>query len=175
MNENNLIDPEISAMGTIATALNSLETEEEILRVLDWAAKRFGATSQIPLASVMPENNSGISSEMPSIKFDSLADFFAEANPSTVADKALVTGYWIQYIGCDGEGSPEFEAATVNRKLKDLGHRISNITDAFSALQSKKPQLVVQTKKSGSSRQARKKYKLTTTGKDTVESMIGLS
>jgi hypothetical protein len=40
-------------------------------------------------------------------------------------------------------------------------------------LKSQKPALVVQLKKSGSTKQARKKYKLTTAGKKAVEQLIG--
>ena len=48
--------------------------------------------------------------------------------------------------------------------LKDLGHRASNITDALSSAMKEKPALIIQVKKSGSARQARKLYKLTDAG-----------
>jgi hypothetical protein len=43
---------------------------------------------------------------------------------------------------------------------------------ALNSLIAKKPQLVIQTRKSGSSQQARKKYKLTNEGLNKVERML---
>ena len=60
----------------------------------------------------------------------------------------------------------------MNKKLKDLGYRVSNITTAFNGLINRRPQLVIQTKKSGTSKQARKLYRLTTEGQRAVERML---
>jgi DNA-binding PadR family transcriptional regulator len=49
---------------------------------------------------------------------------------------------------------------------------VSNITTALSSLIERKPQLVIQTRKSGNSKQARKRYRLTDAGIRAVERMI---
>jgi DNA-binding PadR family transcriptional regulator len=66
----------------------------------------------------------------------------------------------------------ELEGFTLNKELKNLGHGVSNITSALDTLMSRKPALVIQTKKSGTSKQARKKYKLTLEGLRAVERMV---
>jgi hypothetical protein len=64
------------------------------------------------------------------------------------------------------------EAQAVNTRLKDLGHGVGNITRAFEALKDEKPALIVQTKKEGSTQQARKKFRVTAEGKKKVEGML---
>ena len=65
-----------------------------------------------------------------------------------------------------------FDDAQILPELKNLGHGVGNVTRAFSALITQRPQPVVQTRKSGSSKQARKRYKLTTVGINRVEEMV---
>jgi hypothetical protein len=96
-----------------------------------------------------------------------LADFFAGISPKTQEDRALVVGYWMQFQ----QGETELDAQRINGELKNLGHPVANITSALEGLKARKPQLVMQTKKSGSAKQARKKYKLTLAGKKAVEEM----
>jgi hypothetical protein len=101
--------------------------------------------------------------------FETIADLFHATDPKSDADKALVAGYWLQTRGTE----PDFDAQTVNQALKDFGHRVANITNAFNALIARRPQFVIQTKKSGTSRQARKRYKLTSVGLGAVDQMMG--
>jgi len=100
--------------------------------------------------------------------FSTFADFYDAADPKTQADGALVAAVWLL-----DQGSEQFAALAINRELQNLGRRIGNITDALSSLQSKKPALVVQVKKAGRSRQARKTYKVTRPGIERVREMIG--
>ena len=88
--------------------------------------------------------------------------------PRTEIDKAMVAAYWVQV--CQGAGS--FQSQSLNDALKDLGHRIGNITEALNQLKDDRPTLVLQLKKSGNTRQARKTYKLTQAGMARVEEMI---
>jgi len=97
-----------------------------------------------------------------------VADLFAAAAAQTDADRALVVGYWLQII----TSQPDFDSFTVNRDLKNLGHGVANITSAFDTLIERKPQHVIQTRKSGSAKQARKRYKLTEEGKKAVQRMV---
>lgn len=160
-------------MKAVAEALSVLDAEATS-RVLRWAAERFG-NIQLPAAAnagsvdVEVENNNGVpppNGAKP--EYESLAELHAALSPDTDAERALIAAYWFQCI----EGMPEFGAQTINTALRDLGRRISNITTAFSSLMGQKPQLVVQLKKSGGAKQARKTYKLTTAGRTKVEDMI---
>ena len=156
-------------MKAVADALTGLH-KDAVSRVLQWAAGSFGASIALPpRAKFGPtkaeEDDSGAGSQ----EFDSLADLYAVAQPKTDADRALVTGYWYQFK----EAQEEFAAQTINTALKNLGHGVSNITNAMETLKAQSPALVMQLRKSGSSQQARKKYKLTAAGKKAVELLVG--
>jgi hypothetical protein len=156
---------ELKAMQSVVEALNPLDGSAR-RRVLAWAHEacvQTGSASQFPgvVASTIP--NDPIARQPQSS--ETLGDFFARLDPQTESDKALVVGYWMQ----TKEGRPEFDAQSVNNELKHMGHRIGNITVAFNHLIAQRPQQVIQTKKSGNSKQARKLYKLTTAGVNRIE------
>lgn len=101
--------------------------------------------------------------------FETFAELFDAADPKTNADKALVAGYWLQvHDGVEG-----LDAQSANKLLKNLGHGLSNVTVALTTLKEQKPALVLQLKKSGSSQQARKTYKVTMAGIKAVKGMTG--
>ena len=93
---------------------------------------------------------------------------FDAAQPQTGAQKALVAGYWLQ--ACEGAGS--FDSQRANTELKPLGHGVANITAALDTLKTQSPALALQLKKSGTSQQARKTYKITVAGETAVKAMI---
>ena len=161
-------DKEIKAMKEIADALSTLD-EKAVRRVLQWATSRFldSNSEEVTSAASLGEKSS-VDESATLAEFETVADLFAKAAPKNDSDKALVVGYWLQYC----EGNSEFRSRQVNQHLKDLGYRVSNITKALGRLTQCKPQLVVQTKKSGTSKQAQKKYKLTDAGKSAVERML---
>lgn len=100
--------------------------------------------------------------------FSEFAELYSAADPHSNADKALVAGYWIQVC----QGAENFGGHAVNSELNHLGHKIANITNALSALNEAKPNLVLQLRKSGKTQQARKTYKLSTEGIKRVKGMI---
>lgn len=166
-------DPEIDAMSAVATALADLE-EESRDRVLRWAADRYGvAVSRVTRRA---EVGSGpgdphvteeeIAEDLPD--YQHFAEFFAAASPKSNEDKALVAAYWVQVH----EAHDSWASRLLNAELKNLGHSIPNITDALSSNMKKKPQRVIQLKKSGNSRQANKTYKVTHEGLAYVQGML---
>jgi len=167
---------EVTAMKTIAEALSKLDADATA-RVLRWAVERFAvrldgalkrsATEDRNRNGALEDPESPASSERG--KFNDLAELYAAASPQTEADRALVTGYWFQYV----DGESEFAAQTLNSALKNLGHGVGNITQALDTLKAQRPALVMQIKKSGTTKQARKTYKLTAAAKKAVEAMIG--
>lgn len=155
---------EVGAMAAIEKAFAGLDKDAQG-RVLRWAADRFGMT-QMPTrvadkALVAPPAASVT-------EFSSLAELYGAADPATDAEKALVVGYWLQYVS----GQQDLESQTINTELKQLGHGVGNITKALETLKERKPQLAVQTRKSGSTRQARKKYRITEEGRKVVQHML---
>ena len=83
---------------------------------------------------------------------------------STEPERSLVVAYWSQRLRV----TITSKHWAVNKELKHLGHGVSNITRALDDLKGRKPQLVIQTQKSGKSKQARKLYKVTGAGKQEV-------
>jgi hypothetical protein len=161
---------EIEAMKAIATALSDLE-DEAIARVIRWQIDQYGVEvargGRLRPKGGTPETpESGLLAE--SIEFDTAAELMAAANPRTDVEKVLVAGYWFQVV----QNQSDLEGQTINTELKHQGHGVKNVTNAFAGLMSQKPQLAIQLRKAGTSKQARKKYKLTTEGIKKVQRMI---
>lgn len=169
------MDPEIEAMAAIAEALKDLDNESR-RRVLRWASDKFSV--EMSVSSVASDEPASVSTSSTNAKpeappqddqqHESFAEFFAAANPTSESEKVLVAGYWVQ----EREGSSDVTSAQLNKELKHLGHSISHINHKFDTLMGAKPQLAIQLKKSGSSKQARKKYKITRAGVTKVNEMI---
>src|SRR6266566_7656865 len=154
-------DPEIRAMASLAEILSNLDSEA-VERILRWAAQRFNVSTE--LVSKASQRDGAGTSDSSTPDF---ADFFSRLNLTTENDKVLAAGYWFQQI----EGQEELDAQQLNSHLRHLGHAISNITRTFGRLMEQRPQLVIQTRKGGSSKQARKKYRITAEGIRAVEQM----
>lgn len=163
-------DPELKAMRDVVDALEPLE-ESTRARVLEWAMRRFDiqrtgrrGSSHVPAHQVSERELESSGSEE-AVEF---VDLFDRSQPGAEAERALVGGYWFQII----RGKGEFQAQEVNNALKDVGHGVSNITVGFNNLQRRTPALVRQVAKSGRTKQARKRYKLTSAGVARVQAML---
>ena len=158
---------ELEAMKKIAAALDPLDDAARA-RALQWAMSRFQNSKAItefeqtsmrsPASAPNVASNTG---------YGTFAELFDAAGPTMEKDKALVAAYWMQVC----ENVPSFPAQPLNDLLKYLGHRIGNITEALTALKNERPALILQLKKGGTSRQARKIYKLTQEGAKRVAAM----
>lgn len=163
-------DKELGAMERIAAVLDEFEDgdSEARARVIQWVAARYGG----PWPERTPQAQNPISSEAQKPEaeqtFDDLADLFVAAEPRTDQERALVVSYWLT----ESKGKGEFRSREVNSELKNLGYRVTNITSVFTRLMKRKPSLAMQTAKTGASRQARKRYKITRAGHDAVERMV---
>ena len=157
-------DRELDALNDIAQKLDSL-SEEQRRNVLVYINSRFGGTLQtgrrLPVAANQ-EATVGIGDS------DNMGEFFDSADPQTESEKVLVASYWVQVA----EGNDDFEAAKVNKHLKNLGHPVSNVTRAFDTMMRQSPRMVIQTSKSGAAKQARKRYKVTREGIKRVNTML---
>lgn len=151
------MDSEVAAMGKVTEALDELD-EVARVRVLRWAGDRYGMTK--PSTSPVEEGTG--------VHFSDFADLYSRADPSSEAQKALIAGYWVQVVGAQ----ETFESQSLNTELKNLGHGVKNITDALDQLIERKPRLVIQVRKSGTTRQARKRYKLTVEGIRAAERLL---
>lgn len=175
-------DPEIDAMSAVATALADLE-EDAQGRVLRWAAERYGVIMPTGGRQRSTGSDAGVEDggyegsedvtqqEMTEDdpEFKDFADLFAAADPKSTEDKALVAAYWRQIH----EGEQSWQSSALQRDLRNLGQTIPNITTALTSNMRKRPQRVIQLKKSGSAKQARKTYKVTREGIVYVQGMLG--
>lgn len=166
-------DVEIEAMAAVAGALAELEESAQV-RVLRWAADRFGV--KLDNRPRSRDGGEALSADEVTDEettaddpiFEHFADLFNACQPKTAEDKALVAAYWFQSI----QGSPTWQSAQLQKELKHLGHAISNIADSLSQAIKRKPARVLQLSKTGSSKQARKTYKLTHEGLVYVQGML---
>lgn len=155
---------ELDAMAKMAAIIEPLSPGARS-RSVSWLVQSYGI--ELPRMTVGQTRPSGDKNATTN-SFESLADLFHAANPKTDREKALVAAFWIQ----SAMGVSQFASQSVNAELKQLGFGISNITDALSQLMDDKPSLVIQLKKSGNSKQARKTYKVTDAGNRRVEEML---
>lgn len=156
------MDDEITAMQAMAGALAGLD-ESARGRVIRWLGERYGVRA----AQENTARQQSVRDAEGQPEQEEFPDFFHRFQASTDKEKAVATAYWLRLTGVN-----QFPSMDINSMLKDLGHRVSNITDALSSAMREKPALVIQIKKSGSSRQARKLYKLTDAGAKWVESKL---
>lgn len=169
------LSAELKAMVQLESALKDLQDEERA-RVMQWAGSRFAVAIQPKLAAKGSGISSGAESALgegeegggDATEHTELATLYDAAGPTTDMEKALVAAYWIQVR----EDNADFDAQTVNTQLKHLGHQIGNVTRALEGLKAQKPALIVQTRKEGSTRQARKRFKVTVEGRKVVERML---
>jgi len=91
--------------------------------------------------------------------------------PVTSVEWALLATYYLNKV----LGMESVSGFAVNKVLKDHGNSAPNITLALSGNMDARPQRILQVGKSGSSRQARKEYKITTSGIQFVEQKLQLS
>ena len=151
-------------MELIAEALDGLD-DDAIRRVIQWTAARYDGLLSVAGGLSTAVGRTAVAS--PRSLSSDLGTLYAAAAPTTESEKALVVSYWLQVT----QGQDELESAVVNAELRNLGHGVANITQAFDKLMKARPALAIQTRKSGRSQQARKKYKLTAAGIARVQDM----
>lgn len=174
------MDLEIEAMGKVSKALGGLE-EEARGRVIRWTAERYGISLRAaprkqsggggnPGVEDVDDDEDEIEQEAheESPEWEHFAELYDATGASTHPEGMLVAAYWVQVL--KGQGS--FGSFELNKLLKDLGHGVTGTAKVMSNLIAKKPALILQLKKSGKSKQARKTYRLTDAGKKAVEQMI---
>ncbi len=159
---------EINAMKSVAEALEVLD-KGAVARVLNWAVARYQEGSA-SLHQVAPQDSASCEPAEVAAEneFGDIGSFVSACNPVAQSEYVLAAAYWLQEVN----GHDELNSQTINTELKHLGHGVKNITQCLTDLKNKKPQLVIQLRKSGSSQQARKKYKVTKAGIAETKTML---
>ena len=168
---------ELEAIRTVHGALEPLDDEAKtrvlayITSLLDIDSRVKGgrtASAEADLDEVAEGNEANeVTKQAPT--FSTFAELYATANPQNNGEKALVAGYWLQ----ECQGADSFTGAAANKELTHLGHKVANITDAIDKMKNRRPMLILQLKKSGTSRQARKLYKVSHEGMKRIQEMVG--
>lgn len=161
------IDRETKAIGEIAGIVEELE-EDQRGRVIRYILERFNLAGASRDTKVLAAGLQAESQINTAAEFEDFASLVDAAHPETDVMRALVAGYWLQVC----KGGPNFDAQSANTELKHLGHPSANITMALGALINQTPALVLQLRKSGNTKQARKSYKVTESGIRKVKAMI---
>lgn len=156
---------EIEALRQLSALFDDLPPEA-VARILRWASDKYKV--KVDAGAPTPAARQA-DSQLPTAVAADLPEFFNSAQPETSCEKALVVATWFQTV----QGMSDLDSASVNRELKNLGHQSSNITRDFDDLMSRRPKMVVQTRKSGSTKQARKQYRVTHEGLSEVARMRG--
>lgn len=156
------MDLEIKAMGDIATALSKL-SPDEARRVLKWANDKY--LIRISSSAATDEAVDAVASVS---KYADIGELVDAAKPSSGLDRILVAAYWFQVA----QGQDDFDSLSLNTELKHMGYPSANITRDLDSLVNRTPKLVMQTRKEGTSKQARKRFRLTREGTRTVENML---
>ncbi len=163
-------DTELKVMNDAYQSLSLLEDDQAKLRVINWLVDRF---SLAPIKSRAlglgePEDKTGEPRHWDISSFNSVAAIFERASPTKERDKVLVVGAFLQ----EKFGKGDLTSAEINKELHHLGHGVKNVTDAISQSIERKPKLMIKTRKEGSTKQARKKYKVTTEGIKAVQRLL---
>jgi hypothetical protein len=163
------IEPELRAMITVYEALQGLDNDAKV-RVIGWVLSKFQLKTSEGFLPVDGQDSGGPlgAKKKGLVDFGSVADIFAVANPKNTADKAIVVAAYLQI----SKGGADISGREINKELTQMGHGIQNITRAVEPLIRKKPQLLIQTRKEGKTKQAQKKYRVTNEGFAFVKSLV---
>jgi len=165
------LDQEIQIISQCYDLLSRTDDASKV-RVLQWLSSKFRlGQSTLTIFSDAPavgvaveEETSEETVEQPSSNgangagglesFSSFTEMFKYLKPKSDAEKALAAAVYLS----SKKNVHEVSSAQVQKELKMIEERVSNITQAISALVKKK--YVQQLGKDGDSQQARKKYKI---------------
>jgi len=165
-------DTEYEVMGVLLQEFKKLDDKDARQRVLDWLARKFSLSTPKPTGSE-EQPSAGRDTEVKLVtltSFNSLADVFAQVSLEMDKDKALVAAAFFQ----NKWQKTEITGWEINKELKQLGHGVSNITSAISQLIDVSPSLMIQTRKEGKTRQAKKKYKVTAEGLKAIQQILNV-
>ena len=165
-------DKELEAMGSVLSILEPLDGDARN-RVLGWVVARLSIKMHPSQEVSRGEGASSTVFGAVGIDgYETFAEFHAAVGPKSQPEHALVAGYWAQKQGEHAQ-QEQFDSQAANKLLKNSGHGVGNIAYALSALMKRKPKLVIQVGKKSASKQARKFYKVTTSGIEKIQEMIG--
>jgi hypothetical protein len=101
-------------------------------------------------------------------RYKNIENLFLAADIKSVGSRILLAAAYLQ----EKHEYDEMSSYDINSRLKKLGYGVSNITTAINTLLNKKTPLMMQTKKDGTSKQAKRKFKVTEEGLELAKSFL---
>lgn len=178
-------DPELIAMGQTFEALKNLD-KGQVGRVIRWVKDRFGvldAVTEFTAPAVAQDTPAAVSTPQPAtaeipetpqaatvepdgpekkglMDYDTVMDLFANAEVKKVSQKILLMAAFLQ----ERQNFKEISSYDINFRLKRLNQGVQNISSSINGLLNRKPEVMVELERSGSSKQARRKFRVTIEG-----------
>ncbi|MEL7118872.1 MAG: hypothetical protein AAFO07_05510 [Bacteroidota bacterium] len=174
-----LIDPEIEAIAKSYEVIKDLDPASK-KRVISWLVNKFQYTIDDAhhhgnihaggSGMTNAGNNADVTKELPEdlTGFETAEALYTSLFTKTEPEKVLVVAAYLQ----EKEGLVELGGRRINSELKKIGEGVKNITAAISSLTKKTPPLMTQSKKEGSSPQAKKQYQVTADGIEKVNQAL---
>jgi hypothetical protein len=100
----------------------------------------------------------------------SLRELAREAPPRRASEAALLGAYYLSVV----RGQALLGSQAINAELKRADLTVSNITRAIETNTNARPPLMEQVKKLGTTKQARKQYRITEAGVERVQHRLGV-
>lgn len=101
-------------------------------------------------------------------EFDDIEELFLTSDVKKVSHRILLAAAYLQ----EKNNLAEVSSLDINTQLKKLGYGVTNITTLINGLLKKKPPLMEVTKKEGTTKQARRKFKVTAPGFDVAKNFV---
>lgn len=158
------LDPEIRIMNEIYASLRGLDAHAQ-RRIMSWVLEKLSLDLPWEMSKDTGWEIAGSGDGQP---LPPPSDLFDKARPENDAERVLAVAAYLQTT----QPGEDLTAREITMKLASLGHSVRNITATINSLMNKRPKLMVQTLKKGTTRQAQKRYKVTPEGIAAVQMMM---
>ena len=168
-------DKEVSAMAAVNAALAGLDTDAAA-RVLRWAADRYKVVLPGSSKSKASEKKDTDESDDSGDKERTRRTSISATSLTPQIQRQRRTASWLLRTGSKcSKGRVNWTSQSLNKELKNTGHGVSHMPHALDDLMKAKPRLLIQLKKKGTTKQARRKFKVTSEGIKRVKGMLKMT
>lgn len=174
------MDSELEALNKINEAIRELPEDAKV-RVIAWLINKYSIHSgHSPVLTPKVLTNVDTHNEQENIiepdvmsitSYATAADLLAKCNPNKENEKILIVSAFLQAKN----PTKDLTGYEVNHTLKNIGHKVNDFSHNIDSLMKRKPQLMIQTKKSGNTRQAKRNYRVTDEGMKEIERLVNLN
>ncbi len=185
-----VFDPELQAMSHVFETLKNLNNVQR-LRILKWVKDRL-ETEETPLigtfaAPVMYETEEpevvkvekSVEKTAPVIApkptgpktlmdYETALELFSESNVKKATTRVLMMAAYLQ----ERHNFKEISSYDINFRLKRIGYSVTNISSLINSIMNRVPHLLVQVGADDTTKQSRRKFKVTAEGLAVAKSLM---